>query len=423
MNRVKKIRKSEKWSEIINKANLDVDKSLNYITAQKIKEISGEEPRLMAKRDSLNELPALFKNYNIIILPVSRREYVLVRGKGFYTIEEVSKNKSIHYSEIQINKSIKSESYFLDYAFSWGMMSRISNYNYTLYSINRGRRTTSFKFTLNKNEIIVDRAQIEVDEQYENEKEILIFEAKIRALKSFNTRQLYYPFRDLLGKKDVRAFFFTIDINNSIFNFWEYTFDPLNNFEAIKLVNFYSFKLNIKKKSKNIVNVTSKPEKINIPQADDIEEIFLIVDKVNHSFNDSIKISDALKFVRRQSSYYIHAGELLGIIKLNENKYEVTSLGEEYLKLNTKERKNFICKLILEFPIINEIFYSVISNKIKEFKKDDIIILINGKSDLHSSSILRRTRTIISWFLWIEENTGYIKVIDRNTIVNNINNQ
>jgi hypothetical protein len=180
MNRVKKIRKSEKWSEIINKANLDVDKSLNYITAQKIKEISGEEPRLMAKRDSLNELPALFKNYNIIILPVSRREYVLVRGKGFYTIEEVSKNKSIHYSEIQINKSIKSESYFLDYAFSWGMMSRISNYNYTLYSINRGRRTTSFKFTLNKNEIIVDRAQIEVDEQYENEKEILIFEAKIR---------------------------------------------------------------------------------------------------------------------------------------------------------------------------------------------------------------------------------------------------
>jgi hypothetical protein len=118
MNRVKKIRKSEKWSEIINIANLDVDKSLNCITAQKIKEISGEEPRLMAKRDSLNELPALFKNYNIIILPVSRREYVLVRGKGFYTIEEVSKNKSIHYSEIQINKSIKSESYFLDYAFS-----------------------------------------------------------------------------------------------------------------------------------------------------------------------------------------------------------------------------------------------------------------------------------------------------------------
>jgi hypothetical protein len=59
-------------------------------------------------------------------------------------------------------------------------MSRISNCNYTLYSINRGRRTTSFKFTLNNNEIIVDKAQIEVDGQYENEKEILIFEAKIR---------------------------------------------------------------------------------------------------------------------------------------------------------------------------------------------------------------------------------------------------
>jgi hypothetical protein len=134
----------------------------------------------MAKMDSLNDLPTVFKNYNIIILPVSRREYVLVKGKGFHTIEEISKNPSIHYSEIQINKSIKSESYFLDYAFSCGMISRISNYNYPLYSINRGRRTTSFKLTLNENEITVDRAQIEVDGQYENEKEILIFEAKIR---------------------------------------------------------------------------------------------------------------------------------------------------------------------------------------------------------------------------------------------------
>jgi hypothetical protein len=32
-------------------------------------------------------------------------------------------------------------------------------------------------------------------------------------------------------------------------------------------------------------------------------------------------------------------------------------------------RKNFICKLILEFPVINEICYTIISNKVKELKK------------------------------------------------------
>ncbi|MGN6630009.1 MAG: type II restriction enzyme, partial [Candidatus Nitrosocosmicus sp.] len=37
------------------KANLDLKKSLNYIKAKEIKEISGEEPRLMAKIDSPNE--------------------------------------------------------------------------------------------------------------------------------------------------------------------------------------------------------------------------------------------------------------------------------------------------------------------------------------------------------------------------------
>jgi hypothetical protein len=90
-------------------------------------------------------------------------------------------------------------------------------------------------------------------------------------------------------------------------------------------------------------------------------------------------------------------------------------------KLNKEERKNFICKSILEFPIINEIFNSVISNKVKEFKKEDIINLITKKSNLHGSTILRRTRTIISWFIWLEKNTGYVKVIERKVIVNNIN--
>jgi hypothetical protein len=142
-------------------------------------------------------------------------------------------------------------------------------------------------------------------------------------------------------------------------------FDPTNDFEAIKFVNFYSFKLNKKKKGKYIVNVTPKPEKINIPQADDLEKVFLIVEKVSQGFDDSRKISESLKIVKRQSSYYKHAGELLGIIKLNENKYEVTPLGDEYLKLTSEERKNFVCKLILKFHIINEIFYYLISNKIK----------------------------------------------------------
>jgi hypothetical protein len=80
-------------------------------------------------------------------------------------------------------------------------------------------------------------------------------------------------------------------------------------------------------------------------------------------------------------------------------------------------RKNFICKLILEFPIINEICYTVISNKVKEFKKDDIIELINKKSNLHGSTILRRNRTIISWFIWIEKNTGYVKLSNRKSFL------
>jgi len=418
----KKSRKSEKWSKIIQEANLDLNVSINVITAKQIKDISGEEPRLMAKMDSLNDVPTIFKNYNIIILPVSRREYVLVKGKCFHILEEDQRSPLIHYSEIPINNSKKNESYYLDYAFSCGMMSKLSNFKLDqLYLTNRGRRTTRFNFILNEKEIKVDRAQIEVDGQYENRKEILIFEAKLRKINSFNIRQLYYPFRDISSKKKIRIFFFNVDIDKNIFNFWEYKFDPPNNFDSIKLVNFQCYKLKIKKNNNKAISVAPKPEKINIPQADSIEKIFLLLEKVSQGYDNSNKISNVLNFVKRQSSYYRHAGELLGIIKIQENKYEVTRLGEEYLKLNKTERKNFIFRLILEFPIINEIFNSVISNQVKEFKKEDIINLINKKSDLHGSTITRRTRTILSWFIWIEKNTGYVKVIDRKIIVNDMN--
>jgi hypothetical protein len=63
-----------------------------------------------------------------------------------------------------------------------------------------------------------------------------------------------------------------------------------------------------------------------------------------------------------------------------------------------------------------------IGNKVKGFQIEEIIKLKNKKLNLHGPTISRRARTIISWLVWLERNTGYIKVIDRKVIVNNIIN-
>jgi hypothetical protein len=60
----------------------------------------------------------------------------------------------------------------------------------------RGRTTTAkFSFDVNKSQVTVDRAQIEVDAGFENSEQIILFEAKIGVPSSFGIRQLYYPFR------------------------------------------------------------------------------------------------------------------------------------------------------------------------------------------------------------------------------------
>jgi hypothetical protein len=80
---------------------------------------------------------------------------------------------------------------------------------------------------------------------------------------------------------------------------------------------------------------------------------------------------------------------------------------------NRSQLRSNTCKLTL----LNHI-----GNKVKEFKIEEIIKLKNKKLNLHGPTISRRARTIISWLVWLERNTGYIKVIDRKVIVNNIIN-
>ena len=70
-------RKIEKWDDIIRQLKLDISKPVNYITAKQIKQTSNEEPRLMAKIDTREKLPQVFRQNNLFLLPVSRKEMLL----------------------------------------------------------------------------------------------------------------------------------------------------------------------------------------------------------------------------------------------------------------------------------------------------------------------------------------------------------
>lgn len=118
---------------------------------------------------------------------------------------------------------------------------------------------------------------------------------------------------------------------------------------------------------------------IEIPQADDINKIVQFPAKVFEGYDTVRKMKDELGVVIRQIDYYRQASETLGLIKKQTAKYELTDVGQRYLRLPTEKKAAFICKLLLQFPIMNEIFIDISSDHNKVVTKQGIIRLLINK--------------------------------------------
>jgi hypothetical protein len=417
-------RKIEKWNDILRQSKLEISKPVNYITAKQIKQISNEEPRLMAKIDTIERLPSIFKQNDLFILPISRKEYAIVKGKGYHTFEHIIARPITYSTTVHFPSSvqgIKSENAYLEYAKSCGLLEKLTSTN-NLFRTFYGRRTTPrFRFLVNNSTIEVNRAQIEIDAVFEsqNPEQIFLFESKVGTPSSFRIQQLYYPYRTLINGKPVRNFFFYFEPKVKMYLFWEYEFKPSEKFDSIKLIRGLQYRIKITKSLsvKEFQNVSSDNSKTDIPQADDVNKIIQFPLRVFEGYDTSKRMIDAFGFVIRQSSYYRQAAEILGLIACEDNhRYKLTHKGELFLRLPAEKRAGFICKLLLEFPVMNNIFIDISTDRNRIVTKQEIVLLLKQKSLLTGSTLERRARTIRSWFRWIRNNLGLVEVNEAGNI-------
>jgi hypothetical protein len=420
-------RRVEIWSDIIRKLNIDMHMPVNNVTARQIKQISNQEPRLMAKIDTLEGLPKIFSDYNSFLLPISRKEYVIVKGNGYHRLEPVTDKLIIYTTQIPFPESaldVESEVVFLEYANSSGLLHKLSGEDNLVRAFYGRTVTPKFTFDVNTSRIEVNKAQIEVDALYESSKQILLFEAKIGRVaipSSFSIRQIYYPYRTFCvkSKKPIRNFIFYFNPKLRIYLFWEYEFDPYDSFESIRLIQCKQYQIVVSRSLsvKGYQNIKPISGKAKIPQADDVNKIIQFPLRVFDGYDTAKRMVDAFGFVNRQSSYYRHASEILGLVTADKNnRFKLTDKGEEYLKLSAEKKSNFICRLLLEFPIINEIFIQISSDTNKVISKQDIIESLKRESNLTGSTLGRRAQTIVSWFKWIRNNLGIVDVSKKGSI-------
>lgn len=428
----------EAWEKLLEKYNIVEEikeHGIFHIKAEQIREF--KEPRLMAKWDSSEQLPKPLKKNNINILPDSRGTYVLGDFLLYEDIPElndyvsnITSVKLPNYETINID-NITSESNAINVLVLTKILDDFLSTEENIATFNGRMGTGVFEFNVNsikkqKRHINVNNAQCEIDGGFENNKSVVILEAKNVVHKDFHIRQLYYPYRLWCKKarKPIRLVFSIY--SNKIFRLFEYRFEDINDYSSIKLVQKKNYSLedtkinmNDLKDIKNKTTIKYNDNMINkgLPpfiQADSFDRVISLLENMYENPMTDEDIAELMHFgfnltkgkpEYRQSQYYYNAGKYLGLFEKTRNLNGkvvscLTPLGNEVYQMKYKERQLKLVSLILEHQIFNEFFEEYLVHE-KLPSKDRIKQRMSELNVCNTPQIHRRAGSVSSWLKWM----------------------
>lgn len=214
--------------DIVNKVN-----TYGYldVTAATLKQLTGEEPRVLAKMDSKKQQPVIMRINNISMLAIDNGMYRLTKENPFIPIPDISSMRAYPIKKMEglltldrFSKGVKTETMALDLAHYNSILDDCFGEKVALTL--RNKRRASFKFKLGKTTFPVNKVQVEIDGCYEGARGIHVVEAKNSDDNDATIRQLLYAKRMLTevirGDKPVYAWLMVYDRKTGIFNFYKF---------------------------------------------------------------------------------------------------------------------------------------------------------------------------------------------------------
>lgn len=407
---------SERWLSVVQGVGLDLSKPINIVSTEDIAKFGGRETRMMVSIDTESKQPDIFKKHGVFATPLSRTKVAIVRGKGFERIGEFGKPATIHKTDFAFPEYLKKshgEANFLKYAYNCGLLSHFTK-RPTLRPEYSAKARAYFTFRVDGHKPLnVEGAQYELDESYGDESLLYLVESKFTTPKSFNIRQLYYPFRVFAPEvkpREVKNLLFTYEPEEGEYRFWEYTFTDPDDYESISLVRNERFSVEFSKSPIPLRRYEVQPVKMEAIQANNVFFLLDVPFAVADGIDDTHKLANHLGVVNRQGIYYRDAMEILGFLTRHGHHSRLTSVGEEYLNTPVEERTRFFIKRLAEYPPVAEIIKRILSGeKIDSVKRTEIIerIYLN---EVSKSTIPRRADCLRKFFEFIADVMGYCKV-------------
>lgn len=381
-----------------------------------------KEARLMAKFDQSSQLPEVFRDKKLSILPISRGEYII---GSFATHMDVIysdiKPLSIKIPDLQTidYTNLYSEASALLFAYNSGIISDLMGTSKVNFTVNGRMSSGIFSFSIDnvnnpsKNySISVQNAQIEIDAGYESPEGFCICEAKNIASPEILIRQLYYPYRLWRSKITKPIIPMFLVFSNDIFHTFTYCFEDENYYNSLKLKEHkaYTFE-NDEIELSDIIelwrNTKIIPEpNVTFPQADSFARV---VDLLSVLYNGELtrdEVTLNYEFDPRQTNYYISACEYLGLIERAKNidKERIYKLSPEAYRIMRQKHKEKLLSLvnrIIERPVFYKVFELAIKYGALPDKKEICRIMTESSLSVNQVTIERRSSTVRSWIEWI----------------------
>lgn len=380
------------------------------------------EARLMTKFDHRSQLPKLFQENKLSILPTSRGMYEIGTYETFLDFSdedvEITPISFPTYLESLDYKDITSEATAINCAFVSGILQDFSDEERLIPTVSGRMSSSLFNFRINSNSgmrvITVGNSQLEIDGGYEGSSSLSLIEAKNYISSDFLIRQLYYPYRLWSSKIAKRVCPIFLTYSNGIFHLREYKFKEMDYYNSICLVKHKKYI--IKDGSINIesiqvildnVDVIQEP-KLPFPQADSFERIINLCELLKQKgFLSKEDITQNYDFDHRQTDYYTNAGKYLGLIEsCSENSQRGCSLSANGLRIFSQsifERQLEFVRLILSHKAFRDSLRLYFNNGMIPSKEE--IVKIMHESNIYNidseHTYTRRASTVISWINWI----------------------
>lgn len=413
------------WEKIFQKFHIlekVIDNGHALINSANINEF--REARLMTKFDHKSQLPQLFFDNDLSILPTSRGGYVIGNFDTFSSFNtddiEVTRIEFPTFLESLDYKFITSEATAINCAFVSKILHDFTDEDNLLPTVSGRMSSSTFDFNINSSQglfkIQVGNSQIEIDGGYEGDNSLNLIEAKNYISDDFLVRQLYYPYKLWENKisKKVRPIFLTY--TNGIFHLREYAFTNIDHYNSLILIKQKkyvvqegTFNIEILQDLLDKNNLVEEPA-IPFPQANSFERVVNLCELlIQKEFISKEDITQNYDFDGRQTDYYINAGKYLGLLQVgreltsNQIGCYLTPKGKRIFNTNLIDRQKEFVKVIISHLAFKKTLEAYLENG--EMPSKNLIVEIMKASNLYKidsdSTYFRRASTITGWINWI----------------------